>query len=51
MVGDHQLEVKCGSRFCGAGSGVVVLHTIDTQTGAVVETRRFSDPLKKERKR
>lgn len=49
MVGDRQLEVKCGSRFCGAGNGVVVLHIIDTETGVLVKTRRFSDP-KKERK-
>jgi hypothetical protein len=47
MVGEHHLEVKCGSRFCGAFSGVVVLHTIDTTTGSVVETKRFSDPSKR----
>lgn len=49
MVDDHLLEIKCGSRFCGAGNGVVVLHTFDLMSGEV-HTRRFTDPLKKERK-
>jgi len=35
------LEIKCDSRFCGAGSGVVVLHRFDATTGELVDTRRF----------
>jgi len=46
MVEDHHLEVKCSSRFCGAGNGVVVLHVFDLATGEM-ETKRFNDPLKK----
>lgn len=38
------LEVKCGSRFCGAESGVVVLHQFDTTTGKLVKTLRFKEP-------
>ena len=49
MVSDHTLEVKCGSRFCGAGSGVVVFHQIDTLTGQVVGTKKYRDPIKKAR--
>lgn len=46
IVGPDRVEIKCGSRFCGAGRGVVVLHTFDTATGAVVATNRFSDPVR-----
>jgi hypothetical protein len=42
------LEVKCGRRGCGAGRGVVVLHTFDLTTGELVGTARFADPIKKE---
>jgi hypothetical protein len=43
-----KLEVKCGRRGCGAGRGVVVLHTFDVITGKLVGTKRFADPVKKE---
>ena len=46
VVGPNQIEFKCSSRFCGAGRGVVVLHTFDTITGAVVGTKKFSDPVR-----
>lgn len=46
VTGPTSLEVKCNSRFCGAGQGVVVLHTFDTVTGMVTGTRKFSDPLR-----
>lgn len=38
------LEVKCKRRACGYRKGTVVLHTIDTETGKVVKTKRFADP-------
>lgn len=41
--GKH-LEVKCKRRSCGARRGVVVLHTIDLESGKVVKTSRFSEP-------
>lgn len=45
MIDENRLEVKCNSRFCGAGRGVVVLHTWDTTTGQVVDTKKFMDPM------
>lgn len=36
-------EVRCDSRLCGKRPGVVVLHTIDLETGRV-ETRKFKSP-------
>lgn len=41
---DGKLEVKCNSRFCGAGEGNVVLHVFDLETGECISTRRFKDP-------
>lgn len=42
---DHEghLEVKCSSRFCGAASGVVVIHRFDLETGDLVETNRYKE--------
>jgi hypothetical protein len=40
------VEVKCSSRFCGAGQGVVVIHRFDGRTGDLVETLQFKDPRK-----
>lgn len=47
-IREMKLEVKCGRRGCGAGRGVVVLHTFDLTTGDLVGTKRFADPIKKE---
>jgi hypothetical protein len=49
MVEDHSLEVKCDSRFCGAGRGVVVFHVIDVLEGKIIKTTKFQDPIKKAR--
>lgn len=38
------LEVKCKRRACGYEKGIVLLHTIDIQTGEVVLTKKFRDP-------
>lgn len=38
------LEIKCDSRFCGAGPRQVVLHRFDLETGLMVDTRRFKNP-------
>lgn len=38
------LEVKCSSRFCQAGGGVVVIHRWDALTGARLEDKRFAVP-------
>lgn len=39
------LEIKCSSRFCGAGAGrVVVIHRWDVLTGERLDDRRFAVP-------
>ena len=40
------IEVKCGSRFCGAQDGAVVLHQFDAITGELIKTTIFKDPQK-----
>ena len=37
------LEVKCRSRFCGAGKGVVVIHRFDPATGELLGTKKYKD--------
>jgi hypothetical protein len=41
---DGVIEIKCSSRFCGAGSGVVVIHRW-TLTGERLDDKRFRDPV------
>lgn len=41
------LEVKCSSHFCGAGSGVIVIHQYDLESGTLKQTRRFRDPQRR----
>jgi hypothetical protein len=49
-ISDSLVEIKCSSRFCGAGPGVVVIHRFDGTTGELVETLQFKDPInRKER--
>lgn len=43
--GDGIISIKCSSRFCGAGSGVVVIHRWNALTGEQLETYRFRDPI------
>jgi hypothetical protein len=38
------IEFKCGSRWCGASPGVVVLHWFDLETGKLVDTKLFKNP-------
>ena len=45
-LGEKFIEHKCNSRFCGAGTGVVVIHRFDIHTAELVETLRFKDPRK-----
>jgi hypothetical protein len=40
------LSVSCPSRWCGHRDGVVILHTFDTSSGVLVETRSFREPRK-----
>jgi len=40
--GSGLLEVKCDSRFCGAVSGVIVLHRFDLRDGSLVDTKRYN---------
>lgn len=38
------IEVKCRSRRCGHGAGVVVLHRFSLRTGEMKGTLQFKDP-------
>lgn len=40
-----RLEVQCTRRRCGKERGIVVLHTFDLETGALVKTERYKNPL------
>lgn len=40
------VEVKCSSRWCGGGPGIVVLHRFSVSSGDLVETKRFTDPAR-----
>jgi hypothetical protein len=44
---DGKLEIKCRDRYCGAASGFVVLHTFDVETGKLLYTERFKDPIRR----
>lgn len=46
----NTVEVKCGSKFCGAGNGVVVLHYFDAESGALLDTKFFKDPEREDRR-
>lgn len=46
---DGLIEVKCDSRFCGAGPGTVVLHQFDARTGDLVKTVQYKNPNRKEK--
>jgi hypothetical protein len=39
------LEIKCRSRFCGAHRGAVVIHQFDPNTGKLLGTRQFRQPV------
>jgi hypothetical protein len=45
------MEVKCDSRRCGAGGGIVVFHYFNISTGALVESKKFSDPIHNRKER
>jgi hypothetical protein len=40
-------EVKCDSRVCGAVPGTVVLHEFSMETGELVETKKYRDPVRR----
>lgn len=48
-VEDGWIEVKCDSRYCGAGPDVVVFHQFDLHTGEM-KTLKYRNPRVKERK-
>jgi hypothetical protein len=39
------VEIKCRSSYCGNGSKFGVIHRFDAITGALLETRKFRDPV------
>jgi hypothetical protein len=42
------VEFRCASRWCGAMSGVIVLHRFSTSSGKLVQTNRYQQPPIKE---
>lgn len=50
VTDERWLEVKCKRRICGYRSGIIILHTIDLQTGKVVRTSKFAEPKKQNRR-
>lgn len=42
---DGVLYIKCSSRFCKHGSGVVVIHRWVAATGERLPDQRFRDPI------
>lgn len=42
------LKVRCGRRSCGAKRGVVIIHTFDLNTGKLIDTTGYADPIVKE---
>ena len=46
LLDEAVIEVKCNSRFCGHGDGVVVFHRFDARTGELIETRKFRETRK-----
>jgi hypothetical protein len=45
LIDEDTFEVKCGSRYCGARPGVVVMHQFNLRTRECV-TKRYKDPGK-----
>jgi hypothetical protein len=41
------IEVKCSSRFCGAGEGVVVIHKFNSSNGELLETKKYKDIVRR----
>lgn len=50
LIRDGVLEVKCNSGFCGSKPGVVVLHRFSMDNGELVETVKFKDTPKLDKK-
>jgi len=47
--GKRLLEVRCKNKWCAArGTGVVVLHLFNVETGELDHTKRFRDPQRPE---
>lgn len=46
LISNDIVEIKCDSRFCGARTGVIVLHRFSSTTGELLETYRYNDPMK-----
>lgn len=46
ILDDRLLEIKCDSRFCGAGQGNIVLHLFSVDTGELVKTVQYKNPKK-----
>lgn len=45
-INDAIIEIKCQSRFCTGGPGIVVIHRWDAVTGEPLKDQRFKEPPK-----
>jgi len=45
LTPDGVIEIKCPSRFCGAAPGIVVIHQFAPETGKLLDTKKFRDPV------
>lgn len=44
MLDATTLEVACSSRLCGAGSGIVIRHRFNIETGDFLSTHKYRNP-------
>lgn len=49
IVEAEVFETACGSRFCGASNGVVVLHRFNVANGQLMETKYYKNPDKEKK--
>lgn len=41
-------EVACRSRFCGWRSGAIILHRFSMESGELIDTIQFKQPIRKD---
>lgn len=45
LTNDGVLEVACRSALCGHEPGVLVIHRFNTDTGELIDTKRYKDAV------
>jgi hypothetical protein len=44
---EGNIELRCKSRYCGAGPGAVVIHVYHSTTGEFMYTKAYKDPTRR----